>query len=322
MSKNKKSDSDKNSSELRNRLKQLENKVEKPTQITRIKRLEELQNKLEGSHKLNRLKRLEKIALAPQIVIVAFLFFLSMYLNGSSFNPFYIPLYTSLIILGLWTIILCIELLVFKLLEIRYSKSKSSNFLKAKKSISKAYQFAVLFLLIFTFFFIPFFTNEVSQISTIEKEIDLEKGVQKTVNFTSRDQLNFMLTENITVEILPYGQADSLRNASVDVRIYEKTNYEEGDRNLTINSENDDAKSAKLDQPFKYKFSEREFEKNVLYMKSTENLTVKYKIERTLPKEKNYYFSIISLSIGIIFLGWIFLLNTVKKEETKESIYH
>lgn len=322
MSENKKSDVDRNSSELKKRLKELENKVEKPTQITRIKRLEKLQDKLEGMHKLNRLKRLEKIALIPQTIIFIFLFFLGIYLNGGSLEPLYIPIYHSLIILGVWTIILSIEFLIFRLLEIRYGKSKSSNFLLAKRSIKKAYQFAVIFLLIFTFFFIPIFTNQISGFVSIEEEIDLEKSEAKTVNFTTRDILSFLVTKNIKIEILPYGQRDSLKNATVNVRLYEKSNYEGGRKNLTINSEENDPDHASLDNDFRYRFSGRDFEENVLYMESNQNLTVKYQIEKTLPKERNFYSSIISFTIGIVFIGWIFLLNTVKKEETKESIYH
>jgi len=322
MSKNKKSDIDKDSSDLKNRLKELEKKVDKPTQITRIKRLEELQEKLEGTHKLSRLKRLEKIALAPQIIIVGFLFFLSIYLNGFSFEPLYIPIYYSSIILGLWVVILSIELLLFRLLEIRYGGSKSSNFLLAKRSVRNGIQFAVIFLIIFALFFVPFFSSGISDFLSTEKEVNLQNGEPKTINFTTRDQLNLLVTKNISVEILPYGKRDSLNNASVNVRLYEKSAYEKGKTNLTINNENDDPKSAELDKKFQYQYSNREFEENVLYMEANKNLTVKYTIERVLPKDKNHVFSILSFSTGIIFVGWIFLLTTVKKEETKESIYH
>ena len=319
MSKDKKSDREK-SSDLSKRLKELEKKVEKPTQITRIKRLEELQEKLEGTHKIKKLKRLEKIALVPQIIIVVFLFFLSIYLNGGSLEPLYIPIYTSLIILGLWLIFLPIELVVFNILEIKYGKSKSSNFLLAKKSIRKGYQFAVIFILIFAFFFVPFFTTELSEASSIEKEIDLERGTPKIISFTSRGQFNFMITKNITVEIHTYGKLYD-DNTSVIVHLYEKSNYEE-DKNITINSDSDDLKQATLENAFHYQFTERDFEENILYLNANRNITVGYEIEKTIPKEKNFYFSAISLTIAIIYIGRIFLLNKVKKEETKEAIYH
>ena len=319
MSKNKENKSNKDSS-LENRLKELEKDSEKRTQITRVKRLEKLQNKLERTHSVKRLKKIEKFVLLPQVIIVIFLFFLSIYLKGFSLEPLYIPMYTALIILGLWAILLSIELLVFKILEIRYKDSKSSNVLTAKKSIRKAYQFSIIFLLIFAFFFVPFFTNELSEFSSIEKEIELKKGQAKTINFTSRDQLNFMVTKNISVEIITWG--DDHLNGTVDVRLYEKSNYEDGEEHLYINSENEDPSYASADKTFHYQFTNRDFEENILYMNSTKNLTVKYNIERVLPKEKIYYFSVVSLTLGISFVGWIFLLNTVKKEQSKESIYH
>ncbi|MFW6376185.1 MAG: hypothetical protein ACOCZJ_03400, partial [Thermoplasmatota archaeon] len=126
MSKDKKNKSD---SSPENRLKELEKETKKPTQITRVKRLEQLQNKLERKHSVKRLKKIEKFVLYPQIFLVIFIFLLSIYLKGFSLEPLYIPMYTALIILGLWTILLSIELLVFKLLEIKYRSSKSSNVL-------------------------------------------------------------------------------------------------------------------------------------------------------------------------------------------------
>ncbi|MFW5927879.1 MAG: hypothetical protein ACOCSL_01655 [Thermoplasmatota archaeon] len=317
MSKDKKNKSD---SSLENRLKELEKETKKPTQITRVKRLEQLQDKLERKHSVKRLKKIEKFVLYPQIFLVIFIFLLSIYLKGFSLEPLYIPMYTALIILGLWTILLSIELLVFKLLEIKYRSSKSSNVLISKKSIRKAYQFSIIFLLIFTFFFVPFFTNELSDFSSIEKEIELAKGKPKTINFTSRDQLNFMVTKSISVEILKWG--DDNLNGTVDIRLYEKSNYEDDEEHLYINRDSDDPNNASADKTFHYQFDNRDFEQNLLYMNSTENLTVEYKIERMLPKEKIYYFSIVSITLGISFVGWIFLLNTVKKEQSKESIYH
>ncbi len=319
MSKDKKNKSN-NDSSLENRLKELEKDTEKPTQITRVKRLEKLQDKLERTHSVKRLKKIEKFVLLPQIVIVIFLFFMSIYLKGFSLEPLYIPMYTALIILGLWAILLSIELLVFKILEIKYRDSKSSNVLTAKKSIRKAYQFSIIFLLIFAFLFVPFFTSELSNFTSIEKETELIKGQPKTINFTSKDQLNFMVTKNISVEIVPWGNQNL--NATVDVRLYERSNYEDGEENLYINSESEDPRFTSTDERFHYQFDDRDFEENVLYMNSSKNLTVRYNIERVLPKEKIYYFSIISFTLGIIFVGWIFLLNTVKKEQTKESIYH
>lgn len=319
MSNDKKNKNDKDSS-LENRLKELEKESEKRTQITRLKRLKELQDKLERTHSVKRLKKIEKIVLLPQIVIVIFLFFLSIYLRGFSLDPLYIPMYTALIILGLWSIILSIESLVFKLLEIQYRDSKSSNVLTAKKSIRKAYQFSIIFLLIFSFFFVPFFTNELSDFSSIEKETKLIKGEAKTINFTSRDQLNLMETKSISVEIIPWGNNNM--NGTVDVRLYEKSKYENGEEHLYINSKSEDLNHTSAEKTFHYQFKNRDFEENILYMNSTKNLTVRYDIERVLPKEKIHYFSIISFTLGISFVGWIFLLNTVKKEQSKESIYH
>ncbi len=290
--------------ELRKKLKNLESKVDKPTQITRIQRLQDLQNKLQGSYKVKRIRRVEKWAYRGQAIGIIAAFLFMAFLEGGSFDPFYVPLAFPLVIAGGWGAVVGIESLIFRLLEMKHRDSKNIDFLLAKKSMRRAYTVIVIFIILFALVFTPFATDRVSGMATMKGDISLDGGEARTINFTSTDRFGLSVTENITVEV-------TSDNASVSIKIMSEKDYMEERKEAQFLVSDNITKGTAFkteDIPID------DFKELVLLIESTEDAEIKYQIDRVVPPDRNFCLSIICLEFLTVYLAWLFALYPVKKE--------
>ncbi len=289
------------SPELRKKLEDLEDKVEKPSQITRIKRLQDLQEKLEGAHKIERLKNIEKKVILAQVVGILIFFPIIMYVNGISLEPFYLPLYHSSLMVLIWTLILSLQAFMFKIIEIKRHESYSAKYIIARRSIRRAIPVVVIALIILTSLYTPYVVEEINSRSSVDQRIELNRNGYNQVELTNKGRLDFRVLKNLTVN--PH-------HSSVRVRIYDKQT-----KNDIINERINKTTTFQ-------KFNTNEFSELVLRVNSSHVSQVSYNTHVKLNPTKRTAFTLLSFFYIAIFSEWAALLYPIKKRYSGVGIYH
>lgn len=291
------------SPELKEKLEQLEDKVERPSQITRIKRLQNLQERLEGAHKIDKLKKLEKKVLFTQLIGIILFFPAIMYLNGVSLDDLYFPLYHSFLMVLIWTLILSLQLFIFKIIEIRRHGSYSAKRMLARKSIKKAVVVVIVALIILVAVYTPFMIDKINEISSTEKTINLDRGENKEIDFTNKGRLDFRVLKNITID--PHGS-----NVTFNI-FYKNEEAENSIREDEINNT-----TTLKDLPT------NEFNELALRLNSSSSSQVTFSKTVEVSSQKRLAFKLLSFFYVAVFVEWATLLYPIKKKYTGVGAYH
>ncbi|MGM0509562.1 MAG: hypothetical protein ACQESD_00340 [Thermoplasmatota archaeon] len=275
--------------------------------------------KLEGTYQIVRLKKLEKMATIPQAIGIVAAFIIFLFLQGAQLNPFFLPLYFPLLVAFILLLILAIEFFAFRLLEIRYTKSESAKFLMADRSSKKAYTIIILAIIFLGITATPFVPQQIEKYTAREGEVEVRGD--ELVNFPSRGRFDFVHPDTITVELIsPEGDAN-LSDITVDIYILSEEDYEAGNYDLKVNRGVYDPKEATSDAPFEYEMPRLSFQEYNIFMQSEHDVRVKYQIEKDIPQEQVYPFSLISLAFIISYSIWIYVLYPIKKKHSEKAIY-
>lgn len=291
---------------LKEKLKKLEGEVDKPTQITRIKRLKELQDKLEGTHEIDRIKKVKKKLIIPQIVGIFILFPFLLYLNGASQDPLYFPLYYPILMLFGWILILIVESFVFRVMRIKRHRSKSTKYILAKKSMKKSLSFMVIALIIFGVIYTPFLTDSINDRLSIEDgRIDVEEAddiYKARFEFDELGVFSLSGVKNLTI-----------RPHEHDTQIF-YTLYEIGgdEQQSGVLRENDGTH---------FEFDNDDFRKWVIRIESDDRFSLEYEKRIELLEDKMKGFSILSFFYVGIFLQWPAILYPIRQKYTGKGIY-
>ncbi len=303
-----------NDSDLKNKLERLESKSDKRRLIIRDNRLKELQDKLEGTHEVERVKTLKKKALAIQVLGIVILFPFLMYFNGASFDPLYLPIYHSLLMLFGWILIIFIGSFIFRILRIKRHKSYSTKYLLARKSIRRSITLAVVALIIFSFLYTPYLTEMVNDLSSMEGEtIQLEEkdngNFEAEIELTSRDVLDMRELKSVTV-----GYVGDLASEII-ITLYEKDDEWETITNATLNdnNRNETFREGDLDTST--------FKKWIFHLSSQNESDVEYSFRSEVFPSRQTSFSILSFLYMGVFIQSAAFLYPIKKRYLEECIY-
>ncbi len=293
------------SPELREKLKDVENKTEERTQIRRIKRLQELQDKLEHSHKIKSLKDIEKKVLYPQIVGIIILFPVILALRGGSLTPFYSPLVYPLLTVFIWILILSIEWFVFRMLEIKHHPSKSPKYIMAKNSIQRSITIIIVALIIFSLLYTPHMADEIEKRTSIEEQIEVE-GVETTPpgQLVSKGRFGFQKAEDLTVHC---------KDGTVNLTLYEK---EDIDRVLFEGVTLEGGESHSHTD-----FPNDNFHELVLKFNSTGSAEIEYEFDMKIREKSRSIFATVSFVYLAAFTEWAALLYPIRKKYSGVGIY-
>jgi len=289
-----------NDADLEERLKKLEGNSGDRRQITRNKRLKELQEKLEGSHEVERVKNLKRKLLIPQILGIIILFPFLMYFNGASLDPFYIPIYHSVLMLFGWILILFIGSIIFRILRIKRHKSYSIKYLLARNSMRKSIVLTIVALVIFGFIYTPNLTGVVNDASSIEDNIFLAENETVVFNLTTRCRLNFRKLESVSI--------NTTNNAIINVRIYEKET-------------NDIVNESEGSSYFFEDFDTAKFQELIVQINSSEEINLDYQVRRELFPGRQTSFSLLSFLYMGVFAQSVAIFYPIKKKYTGKGIY-
>lgn len=293
------------SPKLKQKLEELESEVDKPTQITRIKRLQKLQDKLEGTHEIDRIKKLKGRLLIPQILGILILFPLLMYLNGASLDPLYFPIYYPILMLFGWILILLLESFVFRMMRIKRHRSKSTKYILVKNSMKKSFSVMIVALIIFASIYAPFLTEEINERSSVQEGlIEIEEDGHKELRLTTQGVLSLRKLKNVTIK-----REDDPDNADISVTLSEKNGEELKNDTLPQGGVTFD------------EFDNSAFKELLLNISSSERVSLKYKANMGLLEEKMNGFSILAFFYVGMFLQWPAILYPFRQKYTGEGIY-
>jgi len=304
------------SPELREKLKEVESKSERPTQIRRIKRLQELQDKLEHSHKIKSLKDIEKKVLYPQIIGIIFLFPVILHLSGATLDPFYSPLVYPLLMVFIWLLVISLEWFVFRLLEIRHHPSKSTKCIMAKNSIKRAVPLVVVAIIVFSLLYTPYMADEIEARTAVGNEIELqveggEEGEERwdveEVPLVSRGRFGFRRVRNLTI----HGEYGTV-NVSLQEKETGYSLFEEDGGTVSLN---------RSDSHTFADFSEDDFLELVLRFNSTEEAKVRYEFNMEFCEDSRFAFAVVSFFYLAAFTEWIAVQYPIKKKYSGVGIY-
>lgn len=292
------------SPELREKLKEVEDKADKRTPIRKTKGSKDLQDKLELSPRIKRLKDIEKKVFYPQIVGIILLFPIILYLRGATLSPFYSPLVYPLLMVFIWTLILCIEGFVFRMMEIKHHPSKSAKFVMAKNSIQKAIPIVVIALIVFSLLYTPYLTEEIEARTSIEDTTEI-RGLEN-ITLVSKGRFGFRAAKNLRVECIS-GEADvSLHEKETGLALFEN-------ESLTVTEDHtyDD-------------FREDGFQELILSFNSTgeaEMTRVEYELDMKIQEDIRYPFAAVSFVYLGVFTEWTLVQYPIKKKYGGVGIY-
>jgi len=153
-------------------------------------------DKLELTYKSVRIRNIQRLFNIVQLVLIIILSIIILALSGVSLKPFYFPLDFLFFFLIVMLLVFSLEAIVFRLLEIGYSKSESAIYLMAKNSLKRAIVLIIISALILaTPLLVTYAKGELSQTANYQ--------FGSPVTFTNRDRL--ALTETTGVLVSPYG---------------------------------------------------------------------------------------------------------------------
>lgn len=301
--------------DLKEKLERLEGEVDKPTQITRIKRLKKLQDKLEGSHEIDRLKNAKKKLMIPQIIGILILFPLLMYFNGASLDPLHFPMYYPILMMFGWILILIIESFVFRMMRIERHRSKGTKYILAKNSMKKSLALMVISLLLFGLLYTPFMTEVIDERSSVQAEqVHVENGNDnyKVMTFTSQGVLSLRELKSLT--IIRGDLVD--KNEDLRVNLSDRNGEQLGSAVLSGDEGTEQSVT------FEDEIDSSEFKELILNVSaSTDRFSFEYETTMELFQDKMRSFSILSFLYLGISLQWPAMLYPTRKKYTGKGIY-
>jgi len=156
---------------------------------------------LEGAYRLTTINKAKRMVYVIQVLTMIGLTFLLLIYGGMSLQPFYMPLDSFVYFIIIMFMVLMVESLLFRVLEIRFTKSESKKFLMAKNSIRKAVTFMLMALIFAVLLLAPFTANTIE--GTLGKDGEVGVGIEESIQIQSRDLLGLTRLESITLTMAP-----------------------------------------------------------------------------------------------------------------------
>ena len=156
--------------------------------------------RLEGSYRLIRIKRIKTIFFIIQLIIALALGLVVSYLLGLNMDPLYFPLDYFTFIFLILVLIISVESVYFKGLEIKYTRNKSRKFLLARNAIRRSAVIISICGLLVLMLFIPYTHEYVLDTHRVDgSDIIIEAGGTTFQIFDAQDKFGLLRASSIEV---------------------------------------------------------------------------------------------------------------------------
>jgi tetratricopeptide (TPR) repeat protein len=261
-------------------------------------------DKLELTYKSVRIRNIQRMLNITQVVLIVILSIVILWLSG------YLPLDFLFLFLIVMLLVYSIEVIVFRFLEIGYSKSSSAIHLMTKKSLRVALVILVVSIFILA---VPLLVSYAKGgLTDSGTNIQITPGQPLIVNFTNQDRLSLSFVSGISV---------STQSGSVDAWVLTEDEFQSvtafgcppaGDLCPTQSGSDFTISPSLL---------KKDFDKYVLYIASTSSVFISYSVDVELSPYVIQYIPILALISIITQAVWIGYLLPIKRKYERESIY-
>lgn len=274
--------------------------------------------KLERSIRLLRIRRMKLLLYVIHTAVMLILAIYMMVADGASIKPFYLPVDSFIYVVLLMLLLMCVESFFFTRLDIRFTKSFSTNYLLVRNSIRRAIVIAVITGIVAALIWTPAVKNAAENVLATSgtNRID-ESGME--VYFATRDHLGLTNVYRITV---------SVDSGEVDVYLLLKEDYdsENSEESLqkSLNYYRD--KTALPGEPLTVDLTEfgeleRGYIECALVFIGEVNTTVHYTFSSLMSGTFRTYAPLICLLFVVSNVAWAVYLLPLKKKYAVASIY-
>ncbi|MDO9536999.1 MAG: tetratricopeptide repeat protein [Thermoplasmata archaeon] len=166
--------------------------------------IKNIKERLEGSYRLIRIKRIKLGFYAIEMVLGLVLAFTMSFLMGARFEPFYFPIDMFTFIILIMVLLITIEGIYFKGLEIKYTRNKSRRFLLARNAIRRSLAIIGLSGLVILLLMLPFSQEKLVETyaPTSDGWLNVPAGeIYRESSFECQDRLGLTRASFITIDL-------------------------------------------------------------------------------------------------------------------------
>jgi tetratricopeptide (TPR) repeat protein len=172
--------------------------------------IKNIKERLEGSYRLIRIKRIKFGFFTIELVLGLVLGFVMAALMGAEFEPFYFPIDMFIFIMLIMTLLITIEAIYFKGMEIKFTRNKSRRFLLARNAIRRSILIISISGICVLFLMLPYTQERITNLhSPTSDDIVVPTG-NSTLDeyFFTQDSMG--LTRIATINIIVSDQQNSV----------------------------------------------------------------------------------------------------------------
>ncbi len=163
--------------------------------------IKNIKERLEGSYRLIRIKRIKLGFFAIELVLGLVLGSVMAAIMGAKFEPFYFPVDMFIFIMLIMTLLISIEAIYFKGMEIKFTRNKSRRFLLARNAIRRSMLIIAISGICVLFLMLPYTQDRITDLhSPTSGEIIVPAGnATLDESFFTQDSMGLPRIDSINI---------------------------------------------------------------------------------------------------------------------------
>ena len=163
--------------------------------------IKNIKERLEGSYRLVRIRKIKTIFFVIQIIIAMVLGLIVAFFMGMRPDPLYFPMDSFVFILLIFAMIMSVEAIYFKALEIKFTRNKSRKFLVARNSIRRSSVIIGASAMLIIFLLAPYTQDYLADSHGPNDIVDIGILDSTRVTFDSQDRFGLTRADRITITL-------------------------------------------------------------------------------------------------------------------------
>jgi tetratricopeptide (TPR) repeat protein len=163
--------------------------------------IKNIKERLEGSYRLIRIKRIKLGFFIIELVLGLILSFVMAAIMGAEFEPFYFPVDMFIFIMLIMTLLISIEAIYFKGMEVKFTRNKSRRFLLARNAIRRSMMIIAISGICILFLMLPYTQDRIVELHSPSEEYINVPPSNSTLDhyFLTQDSMGFTRVESINI---------------------------------------------------------------------------------------------------------------------------
>jgi hypothetical protein len=260
---------------------------------------------LEGGMRLNKVRKIKQYLMIVQVVVVFAAVILLILAGGSiQLKPFYFNIGSILYFVILMALVMGVEGFIFRMLEIKYTRSNSSKYYMLKSSTRRSMVVIAVSAVVLVLLATPFMADVIANLTG---ETD---RTADAVSFYSRDPLGLTSVDKIHIvsdtatEVIVISEANYLSYVGDDVKLRQHAVTLVVDASVGVD----------------IAFPAVSFEKFYIVVLGTDT-PITFTIHKILAPVFASFVSLFALLFIGAYAGWVIYTTPLRKQYSKNAIY-